>query len=38
MADIAVSNSCPATPATFNAQQVVANLRPYIVLPQPRRY
>jgi hypothetical protein len=38
MADIAVSNTCPATPATFNATQVVQNLRPYIMYPQPRRY
>lgn len=37
MADIAVSRApCPTTPATFNAAQVVQNLRPYIVLPRPR--
>ncbi|HET7316272.1 MAG TPA: hypothetical protein VFI88_02465 [Sphingomicrobium sp.] len=35
-ADIAVSNSCAASPATFNAQQVMQNLRPYIVYPKPR--
>jgi hypothetical protein len=37
MADIALSNNCAAGPATFNAQQVMANLRPYIVYPRPRR-
>lgn len=36
MADIALSNSCAGTPATFNAQQVIQNLRPYIVYPRPR--
>jgi hypothetical protein len=36
MADIAVGNNCAAGPATFNAQQVMANLRPYIVYPRPR--
>jgi len=36
MADIAVSNSCAASPATFNAQQVAQNLRPYLVYPKPR--
>jgi hypothetical protein len=37
MADIAVGNNCATGPATFNAQQVVQNLRPYIVYPRPRR-
>jgi len=37
MADIALSNNCTTAPATFNAQQVMANLRPYIVYPRPRR-
>ena len=36
MADIAVSNTCPAGPATFNAQQVIANLHPYLVYPRTR--
>jgi hypothetical protein len=36
MADIAVGNNCAAGPATFNASQVMANLRPYIVYPRPR--
>jgi len=35
-ADIALSKACPATPETFNAAQVVQNLRPYIVYPRPR--
>jgi hypothetical protein len=37
MADIAVGNNCTAGPATFNAQQVMHNLQPYIVYPQPPR-
>ena len=36
MADIALERTCTQGPATFNAQQVVQNLRPYIVVPQPR--
>lgn len=37
MADIAVSSGqCQAGPKTFNAAQVVQNLRPYIVYPRPR--
>jgi hypothetical protein len=36
MADIAVGNNCAAGPSTFNAQQVMQNLRPYIVYPRPR--
>jgi len=35
-ADIALSKTCPTTPATFNAAQVMQNLRPYIVYPRPR--
>jgi hypothetical protein len=39
MADIALSKGqCQTTPGTFNAAEVVQNLRPYIVYPQPRRY
>jgi hypothetical protein len=37
MADIAVGNNCAAGPGTFNAQQVMQNLRPYITYPQPPR-
>ena len=37
MADIAVGNNCATGPATFNASQVIQNLRPYIVYPRPRR-
>jgi hypothetical protein len=36
MADIAVGNNCATGPATFNASQVMQNLRPYIVYPRPR--
>ncbi len=37
MADIALSRgACASAPATFNAAQVVQNLRPYIVYPRPR--
>ena len=37
-ADIGLSRApCTASPQTFNAQQVVANLRPYIVYPRPPR-
>jgi hypothetical protein len=36
MADIALGNTCVAGPGTFNAQQVMANLAPYIVYPRPR--
>ncbi len=36
MADIALGGTCVAGPGTFNAQQVMANLRPYIVYPRPR--
>jgi hypothetical protein len=35
-ADIALSKTCATTPETFNAAQVVQNLRPYIVYPRPR--
>lgn len=36
-AEIALSRgSCQTAPTTFNAAQVVQNLRPYIVLPVPR--
>jgi hypothetical protein len=37
MADIALGNNCAAGPSTFNAQQVMQNLRPYIVYPQAPR-
>ena len=36
MADIAVGNNCATAPGTFNAQQVMANLHPYIVYPKAR--
>lgn len=37
MADIALSGgNCAAAPGTFNAQQVVQNLQPFIVPPRPR--
>lgn len=36
-AEIAISSTCPANPATFNAQQVVQNLQRYVVYPKPRR-
>jgi len=36
IADIAVARTCPAGPKTFNAQQVIQNLQPYIILPRPR--
>lgn len=37
MADIALgTGTCAAGPTTFNAAQVVQNLRPYIVYPRPR--
>ena len=37
MADIAISRTCAATPATFNAAEVVRNLQPYVMM-QPARY
>jgi hypothetical protein len=33
-ADIALTRNCQAGPATFNAQEVVRNLQPYIVPPR----
>ncbi|QNM82535.1 hypothetical protein H8M03_11085 [Sphingomonas sabuli] len=36
MADIALSPTCGTAPGSFNAQQVVQNLQPYIMRPQVR--
>lgn len=36
MADIALTPACGSAPGTFNAQQVIQNLQPYIVRPQVR--
>ena len=35
-ADIAIGQTCPAGPGTFNAQQVIQNLHPYLMYPKPR--
>ena len=36
MADIALSRTCGTAPGSFNAQQVVTNLQPYIIRPRVR--